>query len=139
MTKKGRDRFYVSEKYDPLFKKLIQEDDSSLKGRTNTEVFLLAMATGYDLEKRVPLGKKDQGGFTRFSYLTDEQFAIVKAIAIAEKGSLDVLLNMEEVCNIAEEYANAGIGFLYKDVLEEKKADFTKKLEATTVQKIKAE
>jgi len=96
------------------------------------------VATGFTLGKRQPLGKRETGGYCRFEYMSEEQLGLIKAIAIHEKGDLSVVLDPETMYPIAEEYANAGIHFLHKDVMGDTEVSFIKKLEASLADKIKS-
>jgi hypothetical protein len=61
--------------------------------------------------------------------LTDEERTLIKAIAIATEGDLNVLLDEQRVYSIAEEYATGGISLLKARVLSGGYGSYVKKLE----------
>jgi hypothetical protein len=66
----------------------------------------------YNLEKREPISSKE--GYIREEYLTEDNWHIIKSVAVNEKKSMEILENKNEMFTIAEEYANAGIKDLYE-------------------------
>lgn len=135
----------ASEKYFPRdialdsqnhekFKELVESDLaralSPFYKRTMKDVFMYALGIGFFYRKRQKLVKKVGTIPTRT--LSPHEIALLKAIAVAEKGSLDVLYgeNIKEVFEIAEEYANGGITTLYNMIFEEEKpGDIDKRME----------
>lgn len=75
---------------------------------TYRDLFLLAACVGLQTKRRTPLsaGRKTT---IRKEVFGDEGLAILKAIAIAATGDVEVLSNLGDVLTIAEEYANGGI------------------------------
>jgi dnd system-associated protein 4 len=73
------------------------------------DVFMWAVALGVRNGKRLPL----EGGRTqifRWDQLSqDLDVPMLKALAVAETGEVEVLLHDDQVLRIAEEYANTGI------------------------------
>jgi hypothetical protein len=120
------DRLYVDRRDLDDFNRL-KEKDSPFAGSQNKDVFLAAMVTGYHEGGRVPL-KTREGYFMR-SYLKDPELALIRAIAIAEENSLNVLLDEQKVFSIAEEYAAGGIQLLKAKVFGEGYGSYSKKLE----------
>jgi len=123
------DRLYVEKSaindYDQLKGK-----DSPFYGRENKELFIAAMTLGFHENSKKDLSKKE--GFVRTEYLTDEEKSLIKAIAIAEEGNLNVLLDKKRVFSIAEEYAAGGIKLLKERVFEEF-GSYAKRLESELV------
>jgi dnd system-associated protein 4 len=100
----------ASEKYDRLKK----DTASILKGSDSAGVFVQAMALGYHEKQRKPI--KDRYPVVNINGLTEEQEWLIKAIAIAESGSLDILQNPKGVLEIAQEYSNGGIDILHERI-----------------------
>jgi hypothetical protein len=78
-------------------------------------VFLYAMALGYNNNNPVPLRKKK--GVIPTRTLSEAQLWLINSIAIAKKGSVEVLFDANDILNIAEEYANGGVQDLYEVVI----------------------
>lgn len=126
-TEKKVDRLSVDKRDLESFNRL-KEKDSPFAGSQNKDVFLAAMVTGYHEGGRVPL-KTKEGYFMR-SYLKDEELALIRAIAVKEENSLNVLLDEAKVFSIAEEYAAGGIQLLKAKVFGEAYGSYAKKLES---------
>jgi len=113
------DRFH----YDINDKKLYDEIEM-FKGKSNKEQFLLAMSIGYKNNVKRPIQKKYPGGFFLAKDLRPEDEALIKAVAIKEEGSIEVLTNLDRVFKIAEEYAHAGIKILHDMVMSTQYGSF---------------
>ncbi|MCX6818521.1 MAG: hypothetical protein NT129_00795 [Candidatus Aenigmarchaeota archaeon] len=105
-------------------------DQGPLKGRTNKELFLLAMSLGIKKNNRIPYGSKHKDGWFLLKDLTNKEMSLFRAIAIAESSDLDILIDKSKVFLIAEEYANGGIHLLKQEIFEKEGADFEKRLES---------
>ena len=133
MTKKVPDRLYVRESDWEKYKMLRKETSSFLCNQENKEIFIMAMIYGFMNNSRCGnLGKAK--GFVREEYLSDEYRTLMKAIAVKESGSLDVLLDPQKIHSIAEEYAAGGIDLLKNDVLSKKGGSYSKRLEELLVE-----
>ncbi|MCA0457125.1 MAG: hypothetical protein LCI00_24350 [Chloroflexi bacterium] len=76
---------------------------------TMKDLFMLAASIGFRAQQRKPLGKREQP--FHYSVFTEaEDIPILKAIAIATTGDVSVLADPNQIVEIAEEFANAGIG-----------------------------
>ena len=76
---------------------------------TMKDLFMLAACTGFRIQQRKSLSKREQP--FHYSVFTEaEDIPILKAIAIATTGDVSVLADPDQIVQIAEEYANAGIG-----------------------------
>ena len=102
------DRFYIDKEDRQYYEKVEQEGHLNFKDKSQKEQFLLAMAVGFENEQKRTLGTKD--GFFFSSYMGANDRALVNAVAINERGSVDVLADEKEVFSIAEQYASAGSG-----------------------------
>jgi len=85
---------------------------------TNKDIFMLAACLGYRSGRRqvLPSGKKLD---IRESVFLESDLAILKAIAIADTGDVEVLSQPGEILRIAEEYAQSGIMDVRAILLEE--------------------
>lgn len=90
------------------------------------------MIAGFREGSRIELDKKE--GFVRIEYLTLREKSIIKAIAVAEEGDLNVLLDKNKVYSIAEEYAAGGIKLLKNKVFSGDYGSYIKKLESELVE-----
>lgn len=128
MTEKKKvDRIYVDKKDLADFDKL-KEKYSPFANSQNKEIFLAAMVIGYHEGGRIELKNKE--GYFRTEYLTDEERALIKAIAVSTQGNLNILLDDQKVYSIAEEYAAGGISILKARVFSGEYGSYAKKLES---------
>ena len=125
------DRLFIRKSDKKNYKDLLEDRESLFKGKGNKRVFLMAMITGFRDGSRIQLDKKF--GFVRTEYLNSEEISIIKAVAVAEKGDLDAVLNKKEVFSIAEEYAASGIRLLKDRVFSGEYGSYAKKLEESLV------
>ncbi len=78
---------------------------------TMKDLFMLAACTGFQMGQRKPLVKREQP--FHYSVLTEsDDIPILKAIAIATTNDVLVLSDPDQIIDIAEQYANAGIAEL---------------------------
>jgi hypothetical protein len=121
------DRIYVDKRDLADFSRLKQKD-SPFANSQNKDIFLAAMVIGYHEGGRIALKNKE--GYFRVEYLTDEEQALIRAIAISTEGNLGVLLDEQRVYSIAEEYAAGGIQLLKARVFSGEYGSYVKKLES---------
>lgn len=107
---------------------LLKDKDSPFAGKGNKELFLMAMIIGFRNGTRVKLDTRDT--FARIEYLNSKEKSIIKAIAVAEDGDLNVLLDKKKFYSIAEEYAAGGIKLLKEKVFGGEPGNYFKKLES---------
>jgi len=107
-------RFTINRTDRKIYEKL-RKSKGPLKGSHNPDLFVLAMTMGFFYAKK---GKKldSHDPFIHDYNLSKEQRAIVDAVAVYKKDSLEVLIDEDEVITIAEEYATAGLPVLEKMV-----------------------
>lgn len=79
---------------------------------TMKDLFMLAVYAGYTSGERRPLSKKEQP-FHYSVFSEKEDVPLLKAIAIASTGDIQILEDFGKVVEIAEEFANYGISFVY--------------------------
>jgi len=121
------DRFYVDKKDFDDFNRLKQKD-SPFAGAQNKEVFLAAMVLGF--YEGCKIGIKKKTGYFRESYLNDKERTLIRSIAVADAGRLNVLLDKPKVRSIAEQYATGGIAILKSRIFHGEYGSYAKKLES---------
>ena len=113
-----------------FYASLVAEDSSSIfKNRTRVDVFMYAMALGFNAKKKLPLEKKAAN--LNPSAISGDMRWLMRSVAVSDAENLDIIVkdHHTKVIEIAEEYANAGIKILRemieKSTLEsEKEAEF---------------
>lgn len=123
------DRLYVDKKDLDDWKRL-KEKDSPFAGCDNKDVFIAAMVVGYHEGSKVELGKGSKEGYFFSDNLKPDELALIRAIAVSEKGSLNVLLDEQKVFSIAEQYATGGVKLLKNKVFSGEYGSYAKKLES---------
>lgn len=130
MENKEPDRFYIRKSDIEDYKRL-KERDSPLEKKSNKDLFILALSIGYFEGIKLELDNKE--GFVRTEYLSEKDKSLISALAVAEEGNLDVLLDKKKVYSIAEEYAAGGIKQLKDMVFSGGYASFSKLLESAMI------
>ena len=100
---KTPDRFYIDQNDKDIYKEI---EKNLFNNKDNKDLFIFAISEGFKLKKRKKL--KSKYGFVRREYLTPGDWAFIYAVAIDTEG-IEVLLKMDRVFEIAEEYAHSGI------------------------------
>lgn len=120
-------RFNISKSDRTVYEKLRKNSRSPLNGSHNPDLFILAMTLGAFYVRE---GKKldTPVGFIHDYNLSKEQRAIVDAVAVHQKQTLEVLIDEDEVIKIAQEYAAAGLPLL-KELAYSSDPKFVKYLE----------
>jgi len=104
------DRVYMDESVSDIYQQLksgANKQPEEAPFETFKDIFMLAACLGFQNGRRVPTIKS--GSEIRLSVFTEDDIAILKAIAIAETGDVEILARFGEILTIAEEYANADI------------------------------
>lgn len=113
-------RVSIESTHHDFYKQLSESTDDVERCpfRTMKDMFMMAACLGYRRGQRKPLasGRRQIFHWTQFSEQVDEP--VLKAIAIATTGDIQVLGNQEEILRIAEEYANAGIQEMRAQVVD---------------------
>lgn len=116
-----RDTVAIDESVHDIYKQLTEGNDmAAAPFRTMKDVFLWAAGLGYREGKRKPLKGKRTTIFRWAQFTPQTDIPLLKALAIADGGDVDVLLSQDEILTIAEEYANAGIRELRMSLLDER-------------------
>jgi hypothetical protein len=121
------DRLFVDKKDKEDFDRL-KEKDTPFAGVRDHEIFVAAMVTGYHEGCKIELKNRKEFFFEKD--LTKEESALIKAIAVADTGGLDVLLDKQKVYSIAEQYATGGIALLKNKAMSGEYGSYAKKLES---------
>jgi len=116
----SRDAVAVDEAIHEIYRQLTEGNDPvSVPFRTMKDVFMWAACLGYRHGERRPLTGKRVTIFRWAQFTPQVDVPLLKALAIADSGDVNVLLSEDEILTIAEEYANAGIHELRASVLGE--------------------
>ena len=102
-----RDMVNIEKRWHPLYKELTEGKDAPFA--TMKDVFLLAAVLGYRRGRRRSLKGGREQPFRWSQFHTDTDVPLLRALAIAETGDVEVLTSLDAVLTIAEEYANEGI------------------------------
>ena len=112
-----------------FYASLVAEDSSSIfKNRTRVDVFMYAMALGFNAKKRLPLEKKAAN--LNPSAISGDMRWLMRSVAVADTEDLDIIVkdHHTKVIEIAEEYANAGIKIL-REMIEKSTLESEKEVE----------
>ena len=113
-----------------FYASLVAEDSSSIfKNRTRVDVFMYAMALGFNAKKRLPLEKKAAN--LNPSAISGDMRWLMRSIAVTDTEDLNVIKDHKEVTKIAEEYANAGI-IIIRDMIKKSTLESEKDVEFQT-------
>lgn len=116
----GRDTVAIEDTVHEIYKQLTEGNDPvNVPFRTMKDLFMWAACMGYRQGKRRSLTGKRQIIFRWAQFSSQVDVPLLKAIAIADKAEVNVLLNQEEILSIVEEYANAGIYDLRDAVVDQ--------------------
>jgi dnd system-associated protein 4 len=119
-TATDRDTVAIDEAVHEVYKQLTEGSDPvDAPFRTMKDMFLWAACLGHRRGERRPITGKRVTIFRWAQFALQVDVPLLKALAIAESGDVNVLLNQDEILTIAEEYANAGISELRASVLAE--------------------
>ena len=103
------ERVNIAGSVTPIYKALTEgQSGEDSPFRTMKDVFMWAACLGYRNGRRqeLPPGEKTS---IRREIFTETDFAILKAIALAATGQVEVLAQLGDILTIAEEYAQGGI------------------------------
>jgi len=116
----SRDTVVIDEAVHEIYRQLTEGNDPvSVPFRTMKDIFMWAACLGYRRGERRPLAGKRVTVFRWAQFAPQIDVPLLKALAIADSGDVNVLLSQDEILTIAEEYANAGIHELRVSVLDE--------------------
>ncbi|MCG8604402.1 hypothetical protein MJD09_05300 [bacterium] len=118
-TSSSRDGVWIDEAVHEVYETLKGSDPVSSPFHTMKDIFMWAACLGYHQRERRPLKGKRKMIFRWAQFSNQTDIPLLKALAIADTGDINVLLSQDTLLTIAEEYANAGIHELNARVLEE--------------------
>ncbi len=119
-TATARDTINIDKSVHDIYKTLTDSsaDAEQAPFRTMKDVFMWAVSLGYARGEKKPLKSKEMiFRWAQFSPQID--VPLLKAIAIADSGCINVLASQADILAIAEEYANAGIHDLCAQLMDE--------------------
>ena len=111
-----RESVHIDQEHHELYLRLITGDEAPFK--TMKDLFMLAATVGHARGQRTPIARQREI-FRWPVFSLQEDVPVLRAIAIAETGSTQVLVDQDRVLAIAEEYANAGIEEICRQVVSQ--------------------
>ena len=101
-----RESVHIDQEHHELYLQLTSGDEAPFK--TMKDLFMLAATVGHARGQRASIARQREI-FRWPVFSLQEDVPVLRAIAIAETGSTQVLVDQDKVLTIAEEYANTGI------------------------------
>ena len=83
------------------------------------DVFLWAVAFGYTRRERRPIAGKKLTIFRWAQFSSQTDIPLLKAICLADCDDINILLRQDEMLNVVEEYANAGIHEIRSNLIDD--------------------
>ncbi len=115
-----------SKRHAEVYEKLKNDSLSPFRGAYYKDIFLYAMAYGFRHNLNDNL-ERPQANIP-LSAFSEEDKWLIKALAIYETDSLEILSDEKQVYEIAERYANGAIDDIYKEILGGKPGDPYKRM-----------
>lgn len=116
----SRDTVTIDESVHYIYKELTDGTDPvTVPFKTMKDVFLWAASLGYKRGERRPIAGKKLTIFRWAQFSAQTDIPVVKAISLADGDNINVLLSQDELLNVVEEYANAGIHDLRSRLFDE--------------------
>ncbi|MCZ7570916.1 MAG: hypothetical protein M5U01_20395 [Ardenticatenaceae bacterium] len=116
----SRDTVAIDETVHEIYRQLTEGTDPiSAPFRTMKDVFMWAACLGYRRGERRSLSGKRVTVFRWAQFSPQVDVPLLKALAVADTGDVNVLLRQEDILTIVEEYANSGIYELHVRLLAE--------------------
>ena len=110
MNEEPRDTVNIDDSIHDIYKQLTEGNDPiDVPFQTMKDVFMWAASLGYQRGERKPIRGKRTTIFRWAQFSPQTDIPLIKAMAIADSGDVDVLMSQEDVLTAMEEYANAGI------------------------------
>lgn len=102
-------RIHIDKSHHPVYKELTESEEVKQPFDSMKNVFMLAVFIGYQQDQRIPL--ENRVDIFSWDVLSndEENVSLLRALALAETGDVEVLTDQGEILDIAEQYANAGI------------------------------
>lgn len=116
----SRDTVTIDESVHYIYKELTDGTDPvTVPFKTMKEAFLWAASLGYKRGERRPIAGKKLTIFRWAQFSSQTDIPVVKAISLADGNDVNALLSQDDMLNIIEEYANAGIHELRSKLVDE--------------------
>ena len=116
----NRDTVTIDDAVHYIYKELTDgADPVTVPFKTMKDVFLWAASLGYKRGERRPVSGKKVTIFRWAQFSPQNDIPVVKAITLADCDDINILLSQDEMLNIVEEYANAGIHELRSKIFDE--------------------
>jgi len=119
---KGSDRVAIDKDVHQLYRDLSERSSQNPETAPfllMKDVFMWAVALGVKEGKHLPLSGAREYIFRWDQFSHDMDIPALKAIALAETGEVEVLLQEDQILRIAEEYANAGIHEIKREIVDQ--------------------
>ncbi|GAB4190327.1 MAG: hypothetical protein OHK0022_02970 [Roseiflexaceae bacterium] len=112
------DRVYIDDSVMEIYDALTEGSVEQAPFRTFKDVFMLAVVLGYrrGLRQAAPTSAKRT---IRKEVFTDNDYYLLKAIAIATTGDVAVLMHPGQILTLAEEYAQVGIHEIKAELIDQ--------------------
>ena len=107
---------HIDAEYHELYTQLTSDNEAPFK--TMKDLFMLAVNVGFSRGRRLSLSNQREI-FRWPVFSSQEDIPVLRAVAIAETGDTTILVDQAQLLLIAEEYANAGIGEVRREVAEQ--------------------
>ncbi len=119
---RGGDRVSIESGVHQLYRDLTErsgENPEAAPFLLMKDVFMWAVALGVRAGERRPLDSGSRQIFRWDQLSQDLDVPVLRAIAIAETGDVEVLTREDQVLRIAEEYANAGVREIKEELIDQ--------------------
>lgn len=106
----SRDTVTIDESVHYIYKELTDGTDPvTVPFKTMKDVFMWAASLGNKRGERRPIAGKKLTIFRWAQFSSQVDIPVIKAFSLADSDDINVLLSQDEMLNVVEEYANAGI------------------------------
>jgi hypothetical protein len=113
LIKTKRTALSWDQEFKPVVKDLQEylERMTGANSVTNTELFMLCLAVGFEMNKTRPVPPKKSDA-VRISYLKEPHLAIMRSVALTHSQDHMILMNEDQIYDVVEQYAAGGLEIL---------------------------
>jgi hypothetical protein len=113
LIKTKRTALSWDQEFKPVVKDLQEylERMTGANSVTNTELFMLCLAVGFEMNKTRPVPPKKSDA-VRISYLKEPHLAIMRSVALSHSQDHMILMNEDQIYDVVEQYAAGGLEIL---------------------------